>query len=216
MNQIPKPGDLIPTEWGEVAIETLLGKGKSGYSFRAKLADQMVVFKYMHDEPCAYYHFSDNKVCMEEKAYQRLSALGLPIPKLLGSHKDESFLIKEYLEGPTAAEWLIQGGKAREILPQLFDIAHRAEADQINLDYFPTNFCITGDRLFYIDFELNSFDPKWSLKNWGIYYWANPQGLKRYFETGDPLAINISSDSGIPLKDGFEEQVAHWLKEFSV
>ena len=55
----------IDTSLGQVTLLRKIGKGKSGYSFLAGLNDQLVVFKRMHNEPCPYYTFSDNKVQLE-------------------------------------------------------------------------------------------------------------------------------------------------------
>lgn len=207
----PQPGQYIDTNLGPVLIEKLLGQGKSGYSYRGQAGTRAVIFKQMHDEPCTYYHFGNNKVRLEVNAYRVLQPTGIRLPRLLEFDDERLYLIKEYIAGPTAADWLISGGDAAQIIGQLFEMAELVQRHNLNIDYFPTNFVISKKSLYYIDYEMNPYDPQWNLENWGLYYWANPAGLKHYFETGDPLAINVSADSGVPIKAPFAEMVQGWI-----
>ena len=203
------------TPVGNLTLDKLLGKGKSGYSHLVYLDGNAYVLKIMHDEPCAYYTFSDNKVGTEVEAYNKLKSTGIKIPALIYFDLARKYLIKDYINGPTAAEWLIEGRNIIEILPQLFKMSAIACRNGINIDYFPTNFVIADDLLYYVDYEINKYAPEWNLENWGLYYWANSRGLKRYFETGDPLAINIDEESGEPITTPFEEQVSAWIKKYT-
>ena len=45
----------------EYKIIKLLGKGKGGYSYLAKLNNKSFVIKQIHHEPCSYYNFG-NKI----------------------------------------------------------------------------------------------------------------------------------------------------------
>ena len=60
----------------------LLGNGKGGYSYLAEAAEQRVVVKQIHHEPCDYYAFG-NKIEAERKDYERLLAAGIRIPQIL-------------------------------------------------------------------------------------------------------------------------------------
>lgn len=202
---------------GKIRIARQLGKGKSGYSFLAYRQDRPVVLKLMHDEPCSYYTFGDNKIRLELNAYEHLKRTGIAIPRLLHYNLDENYLIKEFINGPTAADWLISGGRNEAVMAQLFDMAARVRQYNLNIDFFPTNFVLSRKRkLYYVDYEINPFDEKWSLSSWGLYYWANPEGLAAYFRNGDPTAINLDPDSGMPIKAPFEAQVQSWIDRFGV
>lgn len=49
----------------------------------------------------------------------------------------------------------------------------------LNIDYFPTNFILRGDALFYVDYECNDYMDEWNFENWGITYWSKtPQFLE--------------------------------------
>ena len=41
----------------------------------------------------------------------------------------------------------------------------------LNIDYYPTNFVVREDTLYYIDYECNAFMDEWSFERWGIQYW---------------------------------------------
>lgn len=55
-------------------IIKLLGKGKGGYSYLAKIGKQEVVVKQIHHEPCSYYQFG-NKLEAELSDYKRLQEI---------------------------------------------------------------------------------------------------------------------------------------------
>ena len=198
-----------------IQIIEYLGKGKSGHSYQALMKGKPVVFKLMHDEPCAYYQFSQNKVESEIQAYRLLSQIGIQIPELIHFDIQNDYLVKEYIEGQNAAIWLTEGGDPELVLSQLFRMAGKAKKNAINIDYFPTNFIIKNGTLFYIDYEINPYTDEWNLENWGLYYWANSEGLATYFRTGDPQAINISDNSGKPITAPFTDRVAGWTSKFS-
>lgn len=207
--------ETVTTTLGKVNLLRKLGKGKSGYSFLAQWQGQPVVFKRMHNEPCAYYALADNKVQLEVQAYQQLQTVDIPIPELLCFDLEQQYLVKTYCDGLVGDEWLGRGGADEAIIEQLFSIASKLRAHNLNIDYFPANFVIVQGKVYYVDYEINSYQDEWSLEQWGIYYWANREGMAEYARSGDLRAINESADSGIPIKAPFEEQVERWKTKFS-
>lgn len=177
--------ETVNTTLGEVNLLRKIGKGKSGYSFLAGLNGKPVVFKRMHNEPCPYYTFSDNKVQLEVQAYQVLQKLGIPIPELLGFDLEQQYLVKAYFDGPCGHEWLAQGGQDEAMIEQLFSISGKLRAHDLNIDYFPANFVIVGGGIYYVDYEINPYSDDWSLEQWGIYYWANRAGMAQYARSSD-------------------------------
>lgn len=206
--------ETIHTSLGNLTLLRPLGKGKSGYSFLAQVNDQLVVFKRMHNEPCPYYSFSDNKVQLEVLAYQRLKAVGVPIPELITYDLEGQYLVKAYVDGVVGHEWVARGGQDEAIIAQLFSMASKLRTHALNIDYFPPNFVIAGENLYYIDYETNPYSDEWSLDQWGIYYWANQAGMAAYARSGDWSGINQTVDSGVPIKAPFESQVAQWKSMF--
>jgi hypothetical protein len=170
----------------------------------------------MHDEPCPYYDFGDaNKAEIEVQSYYFLSKLGLAIPKLLSFNLERRFIVKEYIQGMVATE-LIASGRATQVIEQLFKMSQIAMNAGINLDYFPANFVIKNKVLYYIDYEFNPYMVEWDLAHWGIYYWANSEGMLKFLDTGDITTLNQSADSGIPIKDSLKVIVDDWNNRYKV
>ena len=86
-------------------ILRLLGKGKGGYSYLASDGMREVVLKQIHHEPCDYYQFGD-KLQAELHDYQRLQAVGIPIPVLLDADVKEERILKEYIAGDTIYDYV--------------------------------------------------------------------------------------------------------------
>ena len=210
-----KKGDIISTAIGKFYIESYLGKGKSGYSYLASQSNKRVVLKFIHNEPCAYYNFSEDKLKIELDAYKILKSNSMPVPNLLYYNEKSKYLIKEYIEGMTAADWISKGMQNDIVIANLFEISNRLKSNKLNIDYFPTNFVIRNNQLHYIDYEVNPYSDEWSLDNWGIYYWANTEGFNKFLLLGDVGSINQDIERGIPLKSPFENQVRIWKEKLS-
>jgi TP53 regulating kinase and related kinases len=210
----PTQQESLCTRLGEAKLLRLLGKGKSGYSYLAAIGDEKVVLKRMHDEPCAYYTFGDNKVRLEVQAYSRLTQAGLSLPRLLTFDENHGFLVKEFVDGCVADRWDATAGELDIAVGQLFEIAHRMKNHGLNIDYFPANFVINNGQVQYIDYEVNEYHEQWSLESWGIYYWANRDGMRLYAQSHDWRHINETEHSGTPIKAPFAAQVAEWLQKY--
>lgn len=208
-------GSTFETRTGSYSIRALLGKGKSGLSYLVESERKRRVLKVMHHEPCPYYTF-DDKVNSEVDAYERLRALRVSVPTLYEFDLKREYLIKEYIEGQRAAEYIASGLMNDRVLAQLFALSERLARSGYNIDYFPTNFIVSHeDELHYIDYEINTYSKEWSLINWGVYYWVNAQGMRDFLETGDPSFINQDISSGIPIKAGLEGGVARLAARFA-
>jgi predicted Ser/Thr protein kinase len=206
---------IIETDFGCVRLLKKLGKGKSGVSYLADFNGSEAVFKEMRYEPCPYYSFTGNKVEHEINAYNFLIKCGIPVPELIGYNAEKNYLIKKYINGVCGDEWAASKSEDENVIEALFAVAEKAMNNGINIDYFPANFVIGSERLFYIDYEINPYTREWSLEEWGIYYWANKDGMAEYRKTGSWEKINIDAGSGKPVKAPFEEKTAEWKRKFS-
>lgn len=196
-------------------IIKLLGKGKSAYSYLIEKDGQKFVLKKMHNEPCSYYHFGDNKLKAELSAYYKLKATGIRIPELVEYNDAERYLIKEFIEGETIAEIVAKGSLQENLIQQIFKMTKKLYSNDINIDYFPTNFVVQRHELVYIDYEFNPYSDEWNFENWGIYYWINSKGMKAFLETGDHRKINIDDDSGKPITEAFQMIAEDLILKFS-
>ena len=153
-------------------ILRLLGHGKGGYSYLAEGGGERVVLKQIHHEPCAYYSFG-NKIEAERCDYERLRRAGIRVPEMLALDAEAERIVKAYVDGETIDALLRRGESVEPWLPQLREMAAKAKAAGLNIDYYPTNFVLSGALLWYVDYECNAYSDEWSLENWGLPYWQS-------------------------------------------
>ena len=162
----------------EFEVIRLLGKGKGGYSYLVTDGERPFVLKQIHHEPCDYYQFGD-KLASELRDYERLSAVGIVMPKLLDVDEKQERILKEYIDGPTIYQLVLQDGVEPWHFEQIRAMCAVLYANRLNIDYFPTNFVVQDRKLFYIDYECNAYMDQWNFENWGIGYWSKtPQFLE--------------------------------------
>jgi hypothetical protein len=79
---------------------------------------------------------------------------------------------------------LVRGGvPVGELIAQVREMASLARAAGLNIDYFPTNFVVSGGRLWYVDYECNAYSDEWNFENWGIEYWSRTPEFEEYLRT---------------------------------
>jgi len=168
----------------EFQVLKLLGKGKGGYSYLVSDEKGQYVLKQIHHEPCDYYSFG-NKLESELRDYQRLKELNMPIPAMLDVDEGKERILKEYVDGPTVFELVLQDRLDHGLIKQMKQLCETLYASGTNIDYFPTNFVVNAGKLYYIDFECNSYDPQWNFENWGIRYWSKTPEFLQYVKEKD-------------------------------
>ena len=157
----------------------LLGKGKGGYSYLVTDGKSQYVLKQIHHEPCEYYQFG-NKIQSEINDYKTLENIGINIPKLIDVDIDNERILKEYIEGETIFELVLNDKMEQKYLDQIRDICSLLYENKINIDYFPTNFVVENEKIYYIDYECNRYMDEWNFENWGIKYWSKTQKFIDY------------------------------------
>lgn len=165
----------------------LLGKGKGGYSYLAKDPNgNVAAVKQIHHEPCAYYTFGD-KLQSELRDYDRLTALGIPLPRLLAVDEGAERLVKEYIPGPTVYQMVLEGQEIpEEYFRQMEEMCRKLYAAGLNIDYFPTNFIFHEGTLWYVDYECNGYMEQWDFDHWGRIYWSRtPEFISHAEQHGD-------------------------------
>ena len=166
----------------DYAVERLLGKGKGGYSYLVRdEAGRHYVLKQIHHEPCAYYQFGD-KLASELTDYEKLRAIGIPMPALLEVDEAQERLLKAYIDGPTVMELVKKDALPDFCVEQVREMCRLLYANDTNIDYFPTNFVLQEGRLYYIDYECNRYMEQWDFEHWGIKYWSKTPELMEYLE----------------------------------
>lgn len=163
----------------EYQIIQLLGKGKGGYSYLATDGQNQYVLKQIHHEPCSYYSFG-NKIEAEINDYKRLSDIGIRIPKMLAVDIENERILKEYIEGETIYELVKKDANVDLYIEQVKEMCKLLYPSGTNIDYFPTNFVVKDNLIYYIDFECNNYMEEWNFENWGIKYWSKTPEFLQY------------------------------------
>ena len=68
------------------------------------------------------------------------------------------------------------------LFEQVEQMAEQAKAHGLNIDYFPTNFVVHGNLLYYVDYECNNYMEEWNFANWGIKYWSFTPEFEKYLQ----------------------------------
>ena len=159
----------------------MLGHGKGGYSYLAETDGMQVVLKQIHHEPCDYYSFG-NKIEAEHRDYERLRAAGIRIPEMISIDSEAEIIVKEYIEGDTIFDYVLDGVSVEPYLAQVREMASQAKAAGLNIDYFPTNFVVQNGLIWYVDYECNEYMDEWNFENWGIKYWSRTAEFEEYLK----------------------------------
>lgn len=171
--------DSLTVNQKEYRVLKLLGKGKGGYSYLVSDGSAQYVIKQIHHEPCSYYTFG-NKLQSELDDYKKLSKAGLALPKLLDCDIESERILKEYIDGKTAYQLVLDDEMKPEYIEQVREMCRLLYPQNINIDYFPTNFILNSGVLRYIDYECNDYSDEWNFENWGIKYWSKTEEFCRY------------------------------------
>ena len=163
-------GDTAKVNDREFQVIKLLGKGKGGYSYLVTDENGQYVLKQIHHEPCDYYQFG-NKIEAEISAYAKLKEIGIRMPELIDVDVEQERILKEYIEGDTIADLVLQNQVKEDYLLQIEEMCRHLYATHINIDYYPTNFVVQDGKLYYIDYECNEYMEEWNFENWGKKYW---------------------------------------------
>lgn len=161
------------------SIIKLLGKGKGGYSYLATDGEKNYVLKQIHHEPCDYYTFG-NKIEAEINDYKRLKEIGIRIPEMYDVDVENERILKEYIEGETIYQLVLDDRMKDSYVLQVKEMCALLYPANTNIDYFPTNFVVQNEEIYYIDFECNNYMDEWNFENWGVKYWSKTPEFLQY------------------------------------
>lgn len=164
----------------EFDVIRLLGKGKGGYSYLVTDGTNQYVLKQIHHEPCSYYTFGD-KLASELRDYEQLRTIGIPMPVLLEVDTVQERILKEYIDGDTIDRIVLRGGMKPLYYDQIHAMCRKLYAANTNIDYYPTNFVVQEDILYYIDYECNPYMEQWDFEHWGCQYWEKTEAFEQAF-----------------------------------
>lgn len=163
----------------EFKIIKLLGKGKGGYSYLASDGKEEYVLKQIHHEPCEYYSFG-NKIEAEINDYKTLYKTGIRMPKMIDIDIENERILKEYIDGQIIYDLVLEDKMKEDYINQVKEMCKKLYKVGLNIDYFPTNFIVNNDFIWYIDYECNNYMEQWNFENWGIKYWSKTSEFMEY------------------------------------
>lgn len=165
----------------EYEVKELLGHGKGGYSYLVSDGVKEYVLKQIHHEPCNYYQFG-NKMEAEKNDYERLCKTGILMPKMFDIDEKNERILKEYIKGETIYELVLKEKMQEKYLVQIRQMSEKVYQWGLNIDYFPTNFVVQEEEIYYIDYECNNYMEEWNFENWGIKYWSKTPEFIKYVQ----------------------------------
>jgi len=157
----------------------LLGKGKGGYSWLVTDGTREYVLKQIHHEPCDYYQCGD-KLESELRDYGHLLGIGIPMPKLLDFDREQERILKEFIPGDTIDTLVREDRMEDGYFRQMEQMCRLLYSANTNIDYFPTNFVVNAEKLYYVDYECNCYMEQWDFEHWGIRYWRKTPEFLEY------------------------------------
>lgn len=160
-------------------IIKLLGKGKGGYSYLAESGNNRYVLKQIHHEPCDYYQFG-NKLEAEIRDYKKLKEIGIKMPAMLEADVKNERILKTFIDGNTIYQLVLEDKMKTDYIEQLHRMCALLYASNTNIDYFPTNFVVHNEEIYYVDFECNDYMEEWNFENWGVKYWSKTPEFLQY------------------------------------
>ena len=179
---INKSTEYIEVNDKKFKIIKLLGKGKGGYSYLASDNENEYVVKQIHHEPCEYYNFGD-KIKLELNDYKKLFSLGIRMPKMIDIDINNERILKEFIDGPSIDDLVVKDKMKDSYINQIKEFCSILYKNNINIDYFPTNFIVQDDLIWYVDYECNEYMEQWNFENWGIKYWSKTAEFIEHFQS---------------------------------
>ena len=177
--------DFISVNDKKFRVISLLGHGKGGYSYLVEDENSnRFIVKQIHHEPCSYYNFG-NKIEAEINDYKRLLDAGIRIPKMIDVDLENERILKEFVDGETIVFYVKNDLMTHVIYDQIYEMIKYLKAKNLNIDYYPTNFIVQNNILYYIDYECNEYSEEWNYENWGCKYWSKTVEFCRDFENKD-------------------------------
>ena len=99
---------------------------------------------------------------------------------MLSIDEDSERIVKEYIEGPTIFDMVRDEISIEPYITQVREMADAAKKAGLNIDYFPTNFVVKDNLIYYVDYECNQYMDEWNFENWGIKYWSKTPEFLQY------------------------------------
>ena len=75
------------------------------------------------------------------------------MPAMLETDVKNERILKEFIEGDTIYQLILEDKIKTDYIEQLHRMCVLLYAANTNIDYFPTNFVVNNEEIYYVDFE---------------------------------------------------------------
>ena len=89
-------------------------------------------------------------------------------------------ILKEFTDGATIYQLVLEDKMKTDYIGQLHRTCELVYAASTHIDYFPTNFVVHNEEIYYVDFECNDYMEEWNFENWGVKYWSKTPEFLQY------------------------------------
>ena len=103
------------------------------------------------------------------------------MPVLYDIDEKNERILKEYVDGPTIVELVKQDKMKPFYIEQVQEMCRKLYAAGLNIDYYPTNFLVQDEILYYVDYECNNYMDEWNFENWGVKFWSKTEEFIKAF-----------------------------------
>ena len=94
-----------------------------------------------------------------------LVASQIPMLNLIELDAYQKMLVKEYKEGKSLYYMILDGEDISNYIEQIKVMAEEMKKEDLALDFFPTNFIVVDNKVYYTSFEIFELDENTSLEN---------------------------------------------------
>ena len=110
----------------------------------------------------------------------KLKEIGIKMPVMLETDVENERILKEFIDGDTIYQLVLEDKMKTDYIGQLHKMCELLYAANTNIDYFPTNFVVHNEEIYYVDFECNDYMEEWNFENWGVKYWSKTPEFLQY------------------------------------
>ena len=103
------------------------------------------------------------------------------MPRLLEADHAQERILKEFIDGDTVDRLILAGAMKDSYYEQMEAMCRKLYAANLNIDYYPTNFVVQRDTVYYIDYECNDYMQQWDFEHWGSQYWYKTEAFLQAF-----------------------------------
>ncbi len=148
-----------------------------------------LIFSNKKGNKIVYKELSKEEYNHELYSYERLTSLDIAIPKLIEHNDKNLYIIKEYIEGISPLKLIAEEKLEKKVLLSLFKLAELLNSDNLDINYFPTNFIYKNNSLIYVYYHVKSYNESTTFRDNGIYYWINVIGVRKFLDNNPNYLI---------------------------